>query len=206
MNIRFILVPLLILAGFLAACSSAGQQHGEVNSNTSESIMAVGDAGGTADNTVPRTHFMSITSTVIPPKAERVLADNSKVTTTNDDAGTKIETRVFGKDSALNLIIVRTTRDGQKSVELHYNDAPSKSVPGGAANLALSESASEIESRLGLKPAVNTNSKPNTEKPVEPVRQMPRDEKNVPATKNETPAIRPEKVVAVPQLPPVNYK
>ena len=211
MNNRLFLIPLLINAGLIAACAPAPQQEA-VSSAPSNTISmkidpqpAAANADNTADATVvPQTSTMTVTSNLTAgTKSERLMADNSKLTTTTDDAGNKVETRVF-KDSAVTMVVVRTTPDGQKRVEMYYNEPKSG---GGIASYALSQPASELESKLAQKPAANTpNNKPTAEKPTELAGQMPRDEQSSPARAVETPTVRTQKVVNVPQLPPVNYR
>jgi hypothetical protein len=212
MNTRFIPITLLISASLFAACSSTAEEPKRevVKFDGPEATKPNEEVSNTAQpDVVEQTHGTTITSntTVVPAKSELVLADSSKVTTTKDDAGNKVETRVFGKNSAISQIVVSTGPDGQKKVELYYNNAASKSAKGDAADLVLSEPASELESRFGLKPAATTtvsNAKAIKDgSAIDPAHPMTRAANGNPGTKSEMPASQPKLVQTIPQLPPV---
>ncbi len=71
-------------------------------------------------------------------------SDGSKITTMYDGYGNKTETKVFGNDSRLKMVIVRTSADGSKQVFVYGHNGEVKSVPQNMFDKVLKSPSGEI--------------------------------------------------------------
>jgi hypothetical protein len=148
MNLKFYI--LIIVALFSISCSSV--------KNAQQQEVTLDDGYKTTDNNellIEDKDLKHVGEAVITSKESSELGnyvafDGSKISVTVDAYGNKSETRYFDNDPRLELVLLKTSVNGQKQVYVYGQNGQVKDLPSNMINNALNSPADELARAAGI--------------------------------------------------------
>jgi hypothetical protein len=151
MNIKYFL---LMIAFVSVSCSSA--KDGAKDGQKSEVVIEDGykttenNEVLIEDNDLKQIQQAVVTSRPSTEQNNVVAYDGSKISVMLDGYGNKSETRYFENDARLQMVLVRTSVNGQKQIFIYGQNGEVKDLPPSMIDKALSMPAGELANAAGI--------------------------------------------------------
>ena len=145
MNIKFYI---LIIIAFSISCSSAKTEP--IDAQKAEVVIEDGykttDAGDLLieDKDLKHVQEAVVTTTESSEQNNIVAYDGSKISVMLDGYGNKSETRYFDNDPKLQMILLRTSVNGQRQIFVYGQNGEVKDLPPSMASGVLTSTADEL--------------------------------------------------------------
>lgn len=149
MNIKYFL---LFIAFVSISCSSAKDGAGEKAEIVIEDgyITSAKDELMIEDKDLKHIQDAVVTNKESSAVGNFIASDGTKVSISVDGYGNKSETRYFDDDAKIQMVLVKTSRDGKKQVYIYGQNGEVKDLPANMIDKAMTLTPSQIASAAGF--------------------------------------------------------